>query len=111
MIALPPALRVLVVDNARPVANALAATLKARGYHTLRAYTASDAVSLAAAFRPDVLISEALLPGLSGFEVAHKVKTELPDCRVLLLTADPYEAARARDAFPRPIPARMLAKP
>jgi DNA-binding NarL/FixJ family response regulator len=52
------------------------------------------AVSLARQFRPDVVLMDAELPGLSGLEAAQQLTSESPTLRVLLLTL--FDAPRLR---------------
>jgi two-component system KDP operon response regulator KdpE len=61
--------RVLVVDDEPPILRALATNLRARGYAVDLAPTGEDALQLAARHRPDVVILDLGLPGISGVEV------------------------------------------
>jgi len=45
-----------------------------------------SALRLAAELRPDVLLMDISMPGLTGIEVARQLKTAQPDTRVLILT-------------------------
>ncbi|HMG40180.1 MAG TPA: response regulator [Acidimicrobiales bacterium] len=61
--------RVLVVDDEAPIRRALATNLRARGYEVNLAATGEEALQLAARHRPDVVILDLGLPGISGVEV------------------------------------------
>jgi two-component system KDP operon response regulator KdpE len=61
--------RVLVVDDEGPILRALATNLRARGYEVDVAPTGEEALQLAARHRPDVVILDLGLPGISGVEV------------------------------------------
>ena len=61
--------RVLVVDDEPPILRALATNLRARGYAVDLAATGEEALRLAAQHRPDVVILDLGLPGISGVEV------------------------------------------
>ena len=61
--------RVLVVDDEPPILRALAANLRARGFETDLAPTGEDALRTAARHRPDVVVLDLGLPGMSGIEV------------------------------------------
>ena len=50
-----------------------------------------EALLLAAELRPDVVLLDIRLIGLNGVEVARKLRGELPEIKVLMLTAYPYE--------------------
>jgi two-component system KDP operon response regulator KdpE len=61
--------RVLVVDDEPPIRRALATNLRARGYEVQLAPNGEDALQAAARHRPDVVILDLGLPGISGVEV------------------------------------------
>lgn len=58
-----------------------------------------EAISLIAAHQPDVAVLDLQMPGLSGLDVARRLRSEQPKVRVLILTAhddDPYIFAALR---------------
>ena len=61
--------RVLVVDDEPPIRRALATNLRARGYDVDLATSGEEALEAAARHRPDVVILDLGLPGISGVEV------------------------------------------
>ena len=78
--------RVLVVDDEPAILRALAANLRARGYEVDLAPTGEDALRLAARHRPDAVILDLGLPGMTGVEVIRGLRgwTQLP---VIVLSA------------------------
>ncbi len=89
---------VVVVDD-RPRDRALIEILLQHQGHTV--YGASDAeegLRLAETVRPDVLISDIVLPAISGYELARRIRadTRLAGTRVLLTTAGSVDAALIR---------------
>lgn len=66
--------RVLVVDDEPPILRALAANLRARGFETDLAPTGEDALKTAARHRPDVVVLDLGLPGMSGIEVIEGLR-------------------------------------
>jgi two-component system, OmpR family, KDP operon response regulator KdpE len=81
-----PAARVLVVDDEQPILRALATNLRARGYTIDLAPTGEDALAMAARHRPDAVILDLGLPGLSGIEVIEGLRgwTTVP---IIILSA------------------------
>jgi two-component system, OmpR family, KDP operon response regulator KdpE len=81
-----PAARVLVVDDEQPILRALGTNLRARGYIVELAATGEDALTLAARHRPDAVILDLGLPGLSGIEVIEGLRgwTKVP---IIILSA------------------------
>ena len=66
---------ILVVDDEREIVRALQRALKAHGYNVLTASSGEDAVETIAKLRPDLLLLDLLLPGMSGLEVCRRVRT------------------------------------
>jgi CheY-like chemotaxis protein len=83
--AVPPA-RIVVVDDQPDVLDTLSMLLRRDG-HDVRAFgdprAAVDAVRAA---RPDVLLTDLGMPGLSGWDVARLARERWPDLPVVLLT-------------------------
>jgi two-component system, OmpR family, KDP operon response regulator KdpE len=81
-----PAARVLVVDDEQPILRALGTNLRARGYTIDLAATGEDALAMASRHRPDAVILDLGLPGLSGIEVIEGLRgwTKVP---IIILSA------------------------
>ena len=91
------ALRILVADDNRDAAVSLAAVLRDEGHEALEVYRGDAVLDLTAQFKPDVLILDIGMPGLTGFEIAHRLRRELRDgCPLLIaVTAWTQPAAKA----------------
>ena len=78
--------RVLVVDDELPLLRALATNLRARGYVVDLAPTGEEALELATRRRPDAVILDLGLPGISGIEVIEGLRgwTAVP---IIILSA------------------------
>jgi CheY-like chemotaxis protein len=93
-------LRVLIADDERIIANTLALILSASGFDAQAVYSGEKAIESAVEMKPDVLICDVILGGISGIEVAIRVSKLQPACKVVLLsgqaaTADLLERAEA----------------
>lgn len=53
-----------------------------------------EALSLVLRKRPDIVVADLLMPRLNGIELTRRIKQELPDTRIILMTAYPGEANR-----------------
>jgi CheY-like chemotaxis protein len=82
----PPRLRLLVVDDNVDGAETLALLLRASGHEVQVAHAGDTALTLALEFKPDAVLSDIALPGLSGYELARRLR-EHPDCRAAALIA------------------------
>jgi CheY-like chemotaxis protein len=80
-------LRVLIVDDEEIVADSLARILREKGFSAHAAYNGEDALESAASLMPDVLVSDVIMPGINGVELAVRISKQFPDCRVILFSA------------------------
>src|SRR5438309_4101362 len=65
---------ILVVDDEREIVRALRRSLSAHGFTVLTASSGEEAVRLVSQQRPDLLLLDLLLPGMSGLEVCRQVR-------------------------------------
>jgi DNA-binding NtrC family response regulator len=104
-------LRVLIVDDEHMIASTLAQILNASGFEAKALFSGEHAVPVASEFQPDVLLTDVIMRGVSGIDVAMQIAEVLPACRVILFsgqasTADLLDRAKAQGyRF------EMLAKP
>ena len=77
-----------VVDDAVLFPAGLTAALRGAGYDVVgEAQDAMSAVAMATDLKPDVVMLDVLMPGMSGLEVVDKIISGSPTSKVLLLTA------------------------
>lgn len=67
---------ILVVDDEIEIVRALRRTLTAHGYKVFTASSGEEAVEVTSKRRPDLLLLDLLLPGMSGLEVCRRVRAE-----------------------------------
>lgn len=81
-------LTILVADDDAPTLEMLAMFLETGGRTVLTASTGSEAWHLALKHVPDVIVLDARMPGLSGAEVAQRVRDEpaLRGCSLIALS-------------------------
>ena len=92
--------RVFVVDDEDVIATTLGMILRLRGFEAHSFNMPLEALRAAREMAPDLLISDVVMPLLSGIELAIQLREVCPDCKVLLFsgqasTANMLEAARA----------------
>ncbi len=90
--------RVLVVDDEPDVLLLCRLNLQQRGHDLLEASTGSVALELARERRPDVIVLDLMMPGMTGYEVLESLKgdEQTSDIPVLVLTAKSLRADRER---------------
>jgi len=78
--------RVLLIDDNRDAAESMTVLLELWGHEVRIAYNGPDALALAAEFRPDAALLDIGLPGMTGYEVAQRLR-ELPGWQDVMLVA------------------------
>jgi DNA-binding NtrC family response regulator len=79
--------RVLIIDDERAVLVTLEALLKRHGYHVDTAPTASQGLKLLKSKPPTLVLLDLQLPDADGLETLDRIKTEVPELQVIILTA------------------------
>ena len=95
---------ILVVDDDDPVRVMLGRLLRTQGYTVIQATSAAEARRSVEQLRPDLVISDIVMPGESGIELRRELATCWPGLPVILIsgysTDGPAEfAARTRDTL------------
>src|SRR5690625_2098979 len=84
------ALKILVVDDEKPIADILKFNLEKEGYEVVCAYDGYDAIELAEKENPDLVLLDIMLPGKDGNEVCREIrKTQMMP--IIMLTAKDSE--------------------
>lgn len=65
---------ILIIDDDENIGNMLNEALIKEGYEVLRAYSGTEALMVLEKSRPDLVLLDLMLPGLSGEEVLPKLK-------------------------------------
>jgi CheY-like chemotaxis protein len=109
--------RVLVVDNESVIADTVAKILSMSGIPAIAAYDGNEALGTALLKPPELLLTDVVLPGMSGIDLAITIKRVYPECKILLFsglatTANLLaKAHRAGHRFPllnKPVPPQEL---
>lgn len=81
-----PARRILVVDDEENVCKALRRTLKRDGYHVVTAGAPAEALETLKREKFDLIISDHLMPEMTGLELLKLVHDRHPDMMRMMLT-------------------------
>jgi two-component system, OmpR family, phosphate regulon response regulator PhoB len=112
-----PVHRVLVVDDEPDITALVAYHLAKGGYRVATAANGRDAMRAAREERPDLVVLDLMLPGLSGYDVLAELRRreETKDIGVIVLTARKEEPDRikglvlgADDYLPKPFSPQEL---
>ena len=80
-------IRILVADDNAPLRKVMKDVLTRAGYEVLLAEDGLDALEMALAVKPDLVITDGLMPKLHGFLACKMLKQLEPPPKVILLTA------------------------
>lgn len=78
--------RILVVDDEEGLREALAEKLRHSGHEVETAESAEEALSGLSRFEPDLIVTDLMMPGLSGLELLEKVQETVPSVDVVVMT-------------------------
>lgn len=99
---------VLVVDDDEAVRNLVEDVLGRSGYRVLSASDGSAALELVAIEPVDLLLTDVIMPRMSGYALAARARTIRPTIRVLTMSGYPVDVTRQRGGGS---PEKVLAKP
>ena len=81
--------KILIADDERALRVLIAGTLEVGNYNILEADNGIEALDLVKRERPDLVILDVMMPGMTGYEVCKCIKTnsDIESTKVLILTA------------------------
>jgi DNA-binding response OmpR family regulator len=86
--------RILLVEDEPAILLGLSAQLRREGYEVHTASTGDEGLALARSLKPDLLVLDLMLPGLSGYEICRALRSAGAQLPILMLTARGEEADR-----------------
>ena len=102
---------ILIVDDEKSIADTLALIMQDAGYNARAAYDGAAALTMSRERAPDLVISDVLMPGMSGVDLAVVTRREFPGCRILLFSGQAASADMLQDARRNGHDFELLAKP
>ena len=83
----PATIRLMLADDHKMLREGLRRSMAERGFEVIgEARDGAEAVDLAAALRPDVILMDVSMPELDGVEATRQVKQRVPETRIVMLT-------------------------
>ncbi|HET6934583.1 MAG TPA: response regulator [Candidatus Angelobacter sp.] len=108
---------VMIVDDEPVIRETILEILNDEGFEAIGMSSATQALAWVERIRPDVILTDVVMPGTSGIELAASVAEKYPECRVVLFSGqsaatDMVERARAQghdfDLLPKPLDPEVL---
>jgi DNA-binding NtrC family response regulator len=78
--------RILVIDDERVLRELMREILERRGHETIGAETPTRVLELLTDDALDLVVSDILMPGLSGFDLLDEIRARRPSLPVILVT-------------------------
>ncbi|MFK7950812.1 MAG: response regulator transcription factor [Saprospiraceae bacterium] len=81
--------KVLIVDDEPNIVLAIDFLLSQKGFEIEKAYNGTEALEKLNSFKPNLIVLDVMMPGMTGFEVAKKIRTTVgfSDIQIVFLTA------------------------
>jgi len=82
-----PEARLLIVDDEPNIVELLSVSLRYAGFEIMAARSGPEAVRIARTYQPDLLVLDVMMPGMDGFDVVRRLRSDGQRVPVLFLTA------------------------
>jgi CheY-like chemotaxis protein len=103
--------KVLVVDDERRIADTLKEILEMAGFDVAAAYDGWGALEAATRFHPDYLLSDVLMPGMNGVELAISISKMFPAARIMLFSGQAGISDILMEGYRQGFEFELIAKP
>lgn len=104
-------LRVLIVDDERLIADTLTAILNEHDFDAMGAYGAVEAMEIVRRAKPDAVLSDVLMPKMSGIELGINIRKEFPAISIFLFSGQSATTELLRKAQAEGYRFELLPKP
>ena len=86
---MPEKAKILIVDDAKDLSDAIGDILQFKGYQTIVSHDGASAITIALEEHPDLILLDLRMPGLTGFDVIRKLHEDDwgKTVKILMLTA------------------------
>ena len=104
--------RILLVDDAQQVLQTMQDLLLERGYEVEACDLSTESADLARELRPDLILLDVNMPGMSGWEVLEVLRLDPQTRRIpIVISSADYGALREREDFLRSKGIEVLYRP
>ena len=78
--------KILVIDDEEDIRNVLKTVLERAGYEVDVAANANEGLDLLRANRPDLVITDIIMPGKDGVETVYDIRMEFPNTKIIVIS-------------------------
>ena len=82
-----PPVTMLVIDDELRICDFLKGFFTIKGYQVFSSTSGEEALMQAPTLRPQIVLLDIRMPGISGLDTLSKLKVLLPDTKVIMVTA------------------------
>jgi DNA-binding NtrC family response regulator len=104
-------MKIIVVDDEPIIADTLVEILNGEGHKAVAVSNGDSAIKWAGMIKPDIVISDVIMPGLDGVETAKAILNRVPDCRIILFSGQIASVNLLDNARKQGFSFEILAKP
>ncbi len=79
--------KILVVEDEASIRQFISINLERSGFDVLEADNGEKALEMAAVCKPEIMVLDVMLPGIDGFQVCSRLRAEMPEIIIIMLTA------------------------
>lgn len=102
---------ILVVDDETKLADTLVAILRISGYAATAVYGSEDALEVVRQREPALVISDVIMAGVSGVQLAKQIHERHPNVRIMLMSGNTETTELIEEAYAQGFGFELLAKP
>ncbi len=103
--------RIFVVDDENCIADTLVAIFRNSGYEAIAFYNAQSALEQVESLSPELVISDVMMPGMNGIEMAVLIRERHPACKILLFSGHAATMDILKEARKQGHDFELLSKP
>ena len=107
-------MKIIVVDDEPVIADTLVNMLQGEGHDAFAVSNGKSAISLTKLMwpaRPDLLVTDVVMPGMNGVETAKEMVKLVPTCRIILFSGQAASTDLVSKAEAEGFSFEILAKP
>jgi CheY-like chemotaxis protein len=104
-------MKILIVDDEPIIADTLVDILQGEGHQAFAVSDGESAIRWTEMLRPNAVITDVIMPGMDGVEVAKRIVQLLPNCRVILFSGQAASTSLVENARAEGYTFEVLAKP